>query len=98
MALAKSPENLIPPSAITGTSPAPPTTIHDRGQLRHAHARDDAGGADAARPDADLDRIRARVDQRARAVRRGDVARADLYLVRILILDAADGDSATPSE
>jgi hypothetical protein len=37
---------------------------HDGGQLRHADAGDDAGGADRARADADLDGIRAGIDQR----------------------------------
>ena len=41
--------------------------IHDRGELRHADARDDARGADRARADADLDGIGARIDQRLRA-------------------------------
>ena len=48
----------MPPSAITGTSDffAASTRIHDRGELRHADAGDDARGADRARADADLDR------------------------------------------
>ena len=52
--------------------------IHDRGQLRHADAGDDARGADRARTDADLDRIRARIDQRLGAVGGGDIAGHDL--------------------
>ncbi len=44
--------------------------LHDRRQLRHADARDDARGADRAGADADLDCVRARVDQRQRRLRR----------------------------
>src|SRR5437660_8928037 len=40
----------------------------DRGDLRYADARDDARGADGARPDADLDRVRAGLDQRPRSL------------------------------
>ena len=59
----------MPPSAITGTSASAQRRgdIGDRGDLRHADAGDDARGADRARADADLDRVRARIDQRARA-------------------------------
>ena len=63
--------------------------VGDRGDLRHADARDDAGRADRARADADLDRIRAGVDQRQRRLGRHDVAGDDL-LVRPLGLDALD--------
>ena len=52
--------------------------IVDRGDLWHADARDDASRANRARPDADLHRIRARVDQRLRRLGRRDVARNDL--------------------
>ena len=51
---------------------------HDRRELRHADAGDDARGADRARADADLDRVGAGVDQRLRAVGGGDVAGHDL--------------------
>jgi hypothetical protein len=42
--------------------------IHDRGELRHADAGDDARGADRARADADLDRVGAGIDQRLGAL------------------------------
>ena len=38
--------------------------VGDGADLRYADARDDARRADRARPDADLDRIRPRIDQR----------------------------------
>src|SRR5690606_36431418 len=63
--------------------------VHHGGQLRHAHARDDAGGADAARTDADLHSVGAGVDQRAGGVIGGDVAGDDLQTV-VLALDALD--------
>ena len=80
-ALARSPEYLMPPSAITGTSAflGRRDRIHDGGQLRHADAGDDPGGADRAGTDADLDRVGAGVDQRLRAVVGGDVAGDDLH-------------------
>ncbi len=51
-ALARSPEYLMPPSAITGASAFLRRfhRIHDRGELRHADAGDDARGADRAGP------------------------------------------------
>src|SRR5205085_4887182 len=55
--------------------------IHDGGHLRHADARHDPRGADRARPDADLDAIRAGTDQRLGALSRGDVAGDHLHLV-----------------
>src|SRR5262249_6531745 len=64
--------------------------IHDRGQLRHADPGDNAGGADRARPNADLDRIRAGVDQRAGALAGSDVPGDDLHVVGEL-LDAGNG-------
>ena len=48
--------------------------VEDRGELRHADAGDDAGGADRAGADADLDRIGAGIDQRLGAVGGGDIA------------------------
>ena len=59
------------------------------GELRHADAGDDAGGADRARPDADLDRVGAGVDQRLRALAGRDVAGDDRDLVG-RALDAPD--------
>src|SRR5262245_50821749 len=47
-------------------------------QLRHADARDDARRADRARPDADLDAVGARVDERPRALGGRDVAGDDV--------------------
>ena len=52
--------------------------VVDRGDLRDADAGDDARRADPGRPDADLDGIRARVDQRARRLGRRDVPGDDL--------------------
>ena len=77
-----SPENLMPPSAITGT-PArrgDARGVEHRGELRHADAGDDARRADRAGPDADLDRRDARLDQRLGALGRRDVAADDRQL------------------
>ena len=63
--------------------------LEDRGELRHADAGDDARRADRARPDADLDRVRAGVDQRLRALARRDIAGDDRDLVG-RALDAPD--------
>ncbi len=52
--------------------------FHDRGQLRHADAGDHAGGADRARADPDLDRIRTSLGQRPCGFRGGDIARNHL--------------------
>ena len=52
--------------------------IHDRGQLGNADAGDDARGADRARADADLDRVRPGIDQRPRRLAGRDIARDDL--------------------
>src|SRR6266850_756299 len=60
--------------------------VLDRGDLRHADSRDDAGGADRAGPDADLHAVRAVVDQRPRAVAGADVAAHHLHL-RVARLD-----------
>ncbi len=59
MALAKSPEYLMPPSATIGTSPAArgADRLGDGGELRHAHARHHPRRADGARADAHLDRV-----------------------------------------
>ena len=91
IALARSPEYLMPPSAITGTSGffAASAASMIGGELRHADARDDARGADRARPDADLDRVRARIDQRLGAVGGGDIAGHDLGIIGFA-LDARD--------
>ena len=56
--------------------------IDDRGELRHADPGDHAGRADRARPDADLDRVGAGLDQRPRALGGRDVADDDLGVVR----------------
>jgi hypothetical protein len=55
--------------------------IDHRGQLRHADAGHHAGGADGARADADLDRVRPGVDHRLGAVAGGDIAAHHLGLV-----------------
>ena len=52
----------------------------DRGDLRHADARDDARRADRAGADADLDRVGAVVGQRPGAGGRRDVAADHLHL------------------
>jgi len=52
--------------------------VHHRGELRHAHAGDDARGADRAGAHADLDRVDAARDQGRRAVARGHVAGDEL--------------------
>ena len=62
----------MPPSAISGT-PVPASasaTFGDRGDLRHADARDDARGADRAGTDADLDAVGAGFDERLRRLGR----------------------------
>ena len=66
IALAMSPELVMPPSAMTGTScrAAAETTVEDRGHLGNADARDDPRGADAPRPDAHLDGVGPGVDHR----------------------------------
>ena len=79
-ALAMSPEYCRPPSAITGTPAARggQGRLVDGGDLRHADAGDDAGGADRARADADLDGVGAGVDERLRALAGRDVAADDV--------------------
>ena len=63
----------------------------DGGDLGDADARDDAGGADRAGAHADLDGVDARVDERLRALGRGDVAADDVDARKRRIgLDAAD--------
>src|SRR5262249_2797491 len=54
--------------------------VHDRGELRHADAGDDARGADRRGPDAAAHRRDARLDQRFGAVGRRHVAAHDLDL------------------
>ena len=68
----------------------------DGGDLRHADAGDDAGGADRAGADADLDGVRARVDERLRAGAGGDVAADDVDVVerRVGLEPADDVDHA----
>jgi len=75
----------MPPSDMTGTS----ASRSDRGDLRHAHPGDDPRRADGARPDADLDGIRAGVNQRARRIGGCDVA-GDHLLIAPAALDARD--------
>ena len=77
-----SPEYCRPPSAITGTPAglAGQRRLVDRGDLRDADAGDHAGGADRARPDADLDGVGAGVDERLGALAGGDVAADHLHV------------------
>ena len=74
-----SPENLMPPSAISGNSGAAgrPGALADCVDLRHAGAGDDPRGADRARPDADLDGVGAALQEVAGARLGGDVAGDD---------------------
>src|SRR5690606_30442245 len=57
----------------------------DGGDLRHAHARDHARGADRARAHADLDRVGAGVEQGQRGVAGDDVAADHLHLREVLL-------------
>ena len=87
MALAMSPEKRMPPSAMSGT-PVPArasATLVDGRDLRNADAGDDAGRADRARADADLDGVGAGVNERACGGGRGDVA-ADHLQVGVVLL------------
>ena len=86
----------MPPSAITGTPllRAPRRAIHDGRELRHADAGHHARGADRARPDADLDGVRAGIDQGLGASARRHIAGHDLHRVRKL-LDARAPASST---
>ncbi len=59
--------------------------IRDRGDLRHAHAGHNAGGADRARPDPHLHAVRSGRDQVLRGGGGGDVA-ADHLHVRVVLL------------
>mmetsp|Transcript_26318 Transcript_26318/g.62507 ORF Transcript_26318/g.62507 Transcript_26318/m.62507 type:complete len:641 (-) Transcript_26318:108-2030(-) len=62
--------------------------VVDRGDLRHAHAGDDARGADRTRADADLDAVRTGFHQRQRRSAGGDIAADDIDL-RVGALDPA---------
>ena len=86
IAFAMSPENWMPPSAITGTPwrAAAWRAVVDRRDLRDADAGDDARRADRAGADADLDRVGARVDERLGRLRRRDVAGDDRDVERAL--------------
>src|SRR5262249_9837034 len=64
--------------------------IHDSRELRHPDTGDDAGGADRARADADLDRVRAGIDQCLGTLAGRDIAGNHLHRLR-LPLDAGDG-------
>src|SRR5690606_17998237 len=57
----------------------------DGGDLRHAHAGNDPGGADRTGADADLDRVGAGVHQGQRRVAGDDVAAHDLHLREVLL-------------
>src|SRR4051812_5427647 len=54
--------------------------VLDCGDLRHAHAGDDARGADRAGTDADLYPVRTVVDERLRTIAGADVAADDLHV------------------
>ena len=79
-ALAMSPEYCRPPSPMTRHAgrAAGLGRLGDGGDLRHADAGDDAGGADGAGPDADLDAVSTGVDQGLRPRAGGDVAADDV--------------------
>ena len=55
-----------------------PHRVSNRRQLRHPHARNDPCRADGSWTDADLHRVGARLDQRPRAIVRGNIAGDDL--------------------
>ena len=57
--------------------------VVDSRYLGHADAGDDTGRADRPGPDAELHRIRARIDERERAVAGRDVPGDDLDLVLV---------------
>ena len=86
IAFAMSPDEVRPPSAITGTPcrARDLRAVVDRGHLRDADARDDARRADRARPDAGLDarprrrRSAPRPPRRSRCCRRSAGRRARL--------------------
>ena len=70
----------MPPSAMTGMPyfVAIAGRVIDGGDLRHADAGNDTGGADGAGADADLDAVRAGLDQGLGGFGGGDVARNEL--------------------
>ena len=86
IAFATSPEEVIPPSAMTGTpwSDGRLRDVPHRRHLRDAHAGDDARRADRARALADLEPVRARVQQRLSGLGGRDVPRYHLDVVRVL--------------
>ena len=92
MALVMSPEYLMPPSAMMGMSCLLRGFVRfaDGGDLRHARAGDHARGADGAGTDADLDGVRARIDEGLGSFAGGDVAGEQIDLGKAL-LDFADG-------
>ncbi len=65
--------------------------VADGGDLRHAHAGDHASGADAPRPDADLDPVDARVDERLGGRLRGRHVAGDDAQAGELLLRGANG-------
>ena len=64
--------------------------VHDRGELRHADAGDDAGGADRARADADLHRVRAGADQRPASPRAVATLPATIWTALRVLADPLD--------
>ena len=92
MALVMSPEYLMPPSAMMGTSVpfAALAGFVDGGDLRNAGAGDDARGADGAGADADFQAVDAEGDEIFCRFVGGDVAGDDLHF-RQAVADGLDG-------
>src|SRR3954447_495606 len=95
-AFAMSPDEVMPPSAITERPNARPRgrprnavalggegDVVDRGHLRDADTGDDARRTDRPRTDAGLDSVDADVDQGLRRLARRDVAGDELHVERI---------------
>ena len=97
-AFAMSPEYCSPPSAITGmpASRAARDASYTAVTCGTPTPGDDAGRADRARPDADLDGVHPGVDQRLRALAGRDVAADDVDVVerRVGLEPADDVDDA----
>ena len=90
IAFARSPEYLMPPSAITGTFCfSPPHTHHDRGDCGHADARDDPWCSRSNPAYADLDGVRAH-RWRLRTVAGRDVASDNLGILDSRLMRVTD--------
>ena len=79
-AFTMSPEYLMPPSAMTGTSPRSVDGVEDRRELRNADAGHHSRRADGARTDPHLDRVDSAFGERRRAFPRRDVAGDELRI------------------